>query len=67
MIVKYKISLTNRQIEELAKYCLQMSQLAWGTLVFQLFTSGKLIFVIWGLTIAVSLFILGMRLFKQVE
>ncbi len=66
-MVAYKIILTYRQTEELAKYCLEISKLSLGTVVFQLFVPGKLLFVLWGLTVALTFFILGIRLFKEVR
>lgn len=66
-----QISLTNRQIEELAKFSLDISKLSLGSPVLGLFTSGltlpKLILAIWGLTIALLFFKIGIQLFKEVK
>lgn len=64
--------MTNRQKEELADYCMNLSKLSLGSWVFGLFASdltleARIILMIAGLTFAVIFFILGMRLFKEVK
>lgn len=62
--------MTNRQREELAKFCFDLSKLSLGSWVFGLFTAGvgipQTIYAVAGLTLAALFFILGMRLFKEV-
>ncbi|KKS46903.1 MAG: hypothetical protein UV09_C0012G0072 [Candidatus Gottesmanbacteria bacterium GW2011_GWA2_42_18] len=62
--------LTKRQVEEMAKFSLDISKLSLASLVLGLFSSelnlSKLIVAVWGLVIAALFFSLGMRLFKEV-
>lgn len=71
MLKRHKFLLTARQIEELAKFSLDISKLSLGSWVLGLFTSEirlpQLFLAIWGLTMATLFFILGMRLFKEVR
>lgn len=71
LFVSQDYSLTNRQTEELAKFSLDVSKLALGSLVLGLFTSGlslyKILLALWGLTVTILFFTLGIRLFKEVK
>lgn len=70
MLFEKDVSLTKRQTEELAKYCMDLSKLSLGSWVFGFFTPQialpQILFGILGLTFAVVFFTLGMRLFKEV-
>jgi len=63
--------LINRQKEELAKFCFDISKLALGSWIFGLFTERfemkQLFLAVWGLAIALLFFTLGLKLFKEVK
>jgi len=63
--------MTKRQIEETAKFCLDVSKLALASWIFGLFTSRiglqQIIIMLSGLTLSIAFFILGMRLLKEVK
>lgn len=71
MLINTQISLTSRQTEELAKFCLDVSKLALSTWVLSLFTSRvgpiQIFLFIFGLTFSLTFFIVGLALFKEVE
>jgi hypothetical protein len=59
--------MTKKQKEELGKYCLEISKLCVGSLVFNIFveqTLEKLVLTIGGLTLAGGFLRIGMKLFK---
>lgn len=64
-------SVNNRQKEELAKYYLNVSLLALGSLVFSSIGQSdievKIALAIYGLTVSIVFLILGMYLFKEVR
>ena len=67
-----KAKLSSRQLEELAKLFVDMGKLVFGSLVLGLFQAKlepKLVIGVGfsGLTISLGLFILGLKLFKEVK
>lgn len=62
--------MTNRQKEETARFCLDISKLTIGASVLNLFSKTvnyiEIIFSICGLTIAVVFYRLGMKIFEEI-
>jgi len=65
------ITLTKRQKEELAKYCMDVSKLMLGSWVFVLFTGNmglaQALLAFWGLIISGIFFRIGLGIFKEVR
>ncbi len=69
--MNYQILLTKRQIEELAKFSMDIAKLSIGSWILGLFTpeagASQFILAFSGLIFAFLFFTLGLRLFREVS
>ena len=70
MLTNFEISLTNKQIEEISKFCFDLAKLSLSSLVFTFFINPEepvqVLVVIVGLTMSVMFFTLGVRLLEKI-